>query len=39
MKLSMPLIKVIPFIGPGAAIFFLFVVYLIFAVVFGSVVK
>ena len=29
MKLSMPLIKVIPFIGPGAAVFFLFVVYLI----------
>ena len=29
MKLSMPLIKVIPFIGPGAVVFFLFVIYLI----------
>ena len=35
MKLSMPLVKVIPFIGPGAALFFLFVVYLIFDFVFG----
>ena len=35
MKLSMPLVKVIPFIGPGAAVFFLFVVYLIFAFIFG----
>ena len=34
MKLSMPLIKVIPFIGPGAAVFFLFVIYLILDVIF-----
>lgn len=26
--------KLIPFVGPGAALFFLFVVYLIFAVIF-----
>jgi hypothetical protein len=34
MKLSMPLIKVIPFVGPGTALFVLFVIYLIFDVVF-----
>ena len=36
MKLSMPLIKVIPFVGPVAALVFLFVIYLIFAVIFSS---
>ena len=34
MKLSMPLVKVIPFVGPAAALVFLFVVYLILDVVF-----
>ena len=28
------LVKLIPFVGPGAALFFLFVIYLIFAGIF-----
>jgi len=28
------LVKLVPFVGPGTALFFLFVVYLIFDVIF-----